>query len=337
MREVPHEHAEPAVFAMLERVRAMCRAFYGQEKQRKALGDLAKRLGVQHQVVDLDNSNKWKATPEMLAKLLRGEALLANFFVAHGANFPSEGVLSEQDFSLAREVYGCLLPIQNASLLLEKDGFAGSSALPLLWAAARGLAEDSPVQVPQRGNVAALEDVEEGALSAPARAFRAKLREELAIDQRHLGQSRSALLVASALDPRWRGLPFASAAERAATRAALVEEAVGATSGAPPEPKRRRLRRIEEAPAALRVPGMDRLLSSLSDPQGGSRGAQLRGRRASGGSLGGCGRLAVRAGRATDGRPFGLLVEGGRGLPSPQIPRAVGPEVPGRPRWRRVH
>ena len=253
---------------MLERVRAMCKAFYGQERQRKALLDLSRRLEVTYMVVDLDNSNKWKATSTMLEKLLRGEALLANFFVAHGATFPAEGVLSDSHFTLAREIYGCLLPVQNASLLLEKDGFMGSSVLPLLSAAARGLAAGAPVQVPQRGQVGQLADVEEAGLSAPARAFRAQLREELEADQRHLAQSRASLLLASSLDPRWRGLHFASAADKASTRAALVEEAVRVASAGPREPKRRRLRRIEDPPPApLRVPGMERLLANLAEAQ----------------------------------------------------------------------
>ena len=55
---LPHEHAVPEVLEMLERVRAMRKAFYGQERQRKALLDLPRRLEVTYMVVDLDNSKK---------------------------------------------------------------------------------------------------------------------------------------------------------------------------------------------------------------------------------------------------------------------------------------
>ena len=203
----------------------------------------------------------------MRAGALRGEALLSAFFVGEGHTVPAEAVLSEGDFSLAREVYGVLLPVQNTSLLLESDELKGSSALPLMALLSRKLAEGAPVQVPTRGQPDVLASVAEGDLSAGAREFRAALRAELETDLGHLQRSRQTLLCASALDPRWKGLSFASDEERAQVRQRLLDEAVAAARAASPAapqppPRLARLRKIPAQPKAK--PGMDGLLVDLA-------------------------------------------------------------------------
>jgi hypothetical protein len=274
-----HESAQPECFALLERARVLCKAFYNTEKLRGQLLSLARRLEIAHRAIDLDNPNKWKSTPAMLAGLIRSEALLSAFFVEHGHSLPDDAILQAPDFHLARELYGILLPVQNTSLLLEGDAFAGSSVLPLMALLAAALGEASPVQVPERGQVAQLRDVGEASLTRPAREFRAAMRADLSHNERHLRDSRRALLLASSLDPRWKGLAFASAEEREGTRAALTQEALQvlqSRGGQAPPRKLQRLRRQQDS--ALKEPGMERLLEGLSALQapedGGAAGAR---------------------------------------------------------------
>ena len=187
---------------------------------------------------------------------------------------PPDAVLSEGDFALAREVYGALLPVQNTSLLLEGEQFMGSSVLPLMALLGRKLAEAAPVQVPTRGQPDVLANVAECDMSAGAREFRAALRAELEADLGHLQRSRQTLLCASALDPRWKGLSFATEEERAQVRQRLADEALAAARAALPAPQapqaQPRLARLRKIPAQPKAkPGMDNLLADLAALQEG--------------------------------------------------------------------
>ena len=86
-------------------------------------------------------------------------------------------------------------------------------------------------------------EVQRDGLSAPAQEFREILWQELRLVAQHLHHSRETLLLASALDPRWKSLQCATSEEVAGVKVRLIREAARLRERqAVPQPKRPRHR-----------------------------------------------------------------------------------------------
>ena len=219
-----------AVFESCERVRVLAKTLSLNEQLRLLYERVGSRIERPAPSIPLDSSSKWNSTLLMLDALKPAEAALSALFLEHGGKFPAAAVLAEPDFLLARQIVGVLRPLYLETELLQGDGLAGSSLLPSLAALSLDHSADQPVDVAERGQKEGLEATGEGVLLPPAQEFRAGMRRELAENQRHLQGSRSVLLRATLLDPRYKGTageaaPFAEAAEREAAVEALLREA----------------------------------------------------------------------------------------------------------------
>ena len=223
--------------------------------------------------LSLDNSNKWDATEKMLVYALRAQMALLEYLRAFGNEVPEGGVLSGSDFQLLREVDGVLRPLCNCVHILETDEFKGSSVLPWCSVLMEELEPQEGVELRRMGDHQVLDLVPAGQLSAPAKDFRRALRAELVIVLRHLDDSREELLMASALDPRWRGMAWADEGEREAVSRRLVREAVAQVRAGP--------QREQAAEEGSEIPGRSRLRRA-----GMSRLLERAGRRAGGAAVG---------------------------------------------------
>ena len=265
-RKQAHERAVKSVFDVCEKIRAFVRHMKNHEQEGRRLVDIMKRLEDRVLQLDLDQTSKWDGTLEMLQRITEAERALRTYFLDHGAGLSQHIVLVDVDFALCREVAGVLRPISNVIALLEGDDFKGGAVLPLLWLLEQDLADDAPVTVASARQGEPFAEMPGHHLSSEAREFRRVLLGEVHITLRHLQGSRPTLLLASALDPRWRALPFASESERAETRRRLQTQAVEIVGqqapAARPSPASAPLKRLRP------LPGMERLLERAQRLQG---------------------------------------------------------------------
>ena len=198
-----------------------------------------------------------------LERLYRQRRCLKEVAATSGHLFADGTFLTEMEYLLVRDVVGVLRPLVQATNLLQSDGFMGSSYLPIMHTLKHELSVEVPVQVAAGGeNPKQTMPVTESGLCEPARLFRAAVRHELGLVERHVEPCREIMSLAAAVDPRYKHLPWLGTYEEKETvRVQFLEEAlslaeacqrglasspsaVSKASGIPVGGPRKRLRRV---------------------------------------------------------------------------------------------
>jgi hypothetical protein len=269
MVAVAHKRAHKDAYLLCEKIRRFVKHMLNREQAVRKLDKICKQLGLAELDLILDNSSKWEATPQMLDRIVHLETVIATYFREAGEQVPVDTVLLQKDFDFARELAGVLRPITNAIHLLEGDTFKGSVVLPVLWLLDKELMESEPVSLSSRSEKGKFVDVQHAVLSAAAQEFRQILRQEVPIVLKHLDQSRETLLMASALDPRWKKLPFATPEEVTAVKLRIRREAGKLKSSGPvAEAAQPRPKRLRSGSRPQSLPGMERMLSRAPPLEG---------------------------------------------------------------------
>ena len=194
----------------LEKARRLVKQFqkkYGKDVQAGALESASKRLGEKPLQLLMDSSSKWSSTFVFLERLCRLKRTMQEVAASSGHLFATGTFLTELEYLTIRDVVGVLRPLVNATNLMQSDGFMGSSYLPVMHTLKRELSSEIRVQVSAGGmDWKQTMPLAESNLCEPARRFRQKVRDELALVERHVEPCRETMALAAALDPRYKHL-----------------------------------------------------------------------------------------------------------------------------------
>ena len=119
----------------------------------------------------------------MLERAFRVRRSLIGFSVLHGHGFAPGTFLTEDEFMQVRDLVGVLHPLKQATWIMERGAFMGSSYLSVQHTLGEEMAEHTPIKVSTgsvsqpRGTV----PVAEADLWCGARAFRTAARAELGL------------------------------------------------------------------------------------------------------------------------------------------------------------
>ena len=122
----------------------------------------------------------------MLERAFRIRRSLIEFSVIHGHQFSAGVFLTEGEFAHVRDVVGVLRPLKQATWVMERGAFMGSSYLSVRHTLGEEVVDHTPIKV-STGSVSqprATMPCSEADLWEGARTFRGVVREELAVVSR---------------------------------------------------------------------------------------------------------------------------------------------------------
>jgi hypothetical protein len=197
---VPHEKAVERIVELCEKFRQVVKYFKYHEDSGRQLLNILKAMSMKTQVLHLDSSSAWSSTLRMLEVASYGEPAL----LAYGARVGYPGLLTQEDFDLAREVIGVLRPLADTTNASQACSATGSQVLLHLYSLRDEYRSEEPTYVPQRGDFLQTVPVASDQLSLHARDLRQAIADDIETNERHLTRSRDVLLKATVVDPRFR-------------------------------------------------------------------------------------------------------------------------------------
>ena len=224
--KVPHQNAVAAVVEHMEAVRDKHLTCRFNEAAATALKEGQRLTQTPELVPILDSQVKWDSSLQMLD---RDWILKTSFDQAALINrrlpclkCPPEAYLR------SRNIAGVIRPWVHATTILQGDRVTLSIVLPCLQVLAKRMDVAAPLQVltPSSSREAVIDEINEDELDEPSIQLRGKLREEIKTNYHHFAKSEQTMQKASAVDPRFRHVPFMPSAEAAEGLRRHVEKEV---------------------------------------------------------------------------------------------------------------
>lgn len=224
-----HERAVPAAYELMQKARAFCRLFdrrHGHERPSRELEAVALKLGRKVLAPQLDSSAEWSSTFAMLDRLHAMKYEIADLAAQATHRYPDNTFFSEQEWLLMRDIVGVLRPFKEVTSMIQASALLGSVVLPVAFTLECEMACDTPTRVAagDADHIATM-PLPEDQLAEAARSYRVALRQEVGTVMRHLEGSREALVLSSAMDPRFKHLLWADSSETKSRIRSAVEKA----------------------------------------------------------------------------------------------------------------